>query len=108
MPSQNDLEFQKFDSDGKVKVSLASANLDGSKVNVDDMVTMLRSILIAIANPSYVDKSANAIRNQVQSGTITTVGTVTTIGTFNSWAGDPITRMINLNTWANSCRSLIT
>lgn len=58
-----------------------------------ELIPMLRSILIAIANPSYVDKSANAIRNQIQSGTVTTVSTVTGLTNFGSQGADVLYRI---------------
>lgn len=79
-----------------------------SDIQMSEMIPMLRAILTAIANPSYVDKSANAIRNQVQSGTITTVTTVTTLTNVGTWPGGQLSFTASQNTWANMCRSLIT
>lgn len=62
----------KVGADGKMQVGMT----DNQSV---ELINALRVLITAIANPSYVDKSANAIRNQVQSGTITTVTTVTGI-----------------------------
>jgi hypothetical protein len=84
-------------------------------IQVSELIPIFRALLMAIANPSYVDKSANAIRNQVQSGTITTVTTVTTVstltnitGTFGSFTADHLHRMDNMTAWATNIRSLIT
>ena len=75
---------------------------------LSELIPVFRAILQAIANPSYVDKSANAIRNQVQSGTITTVTTVTTVTNMGTWPGGQLSFTASQNTWANMCRSLIT
>lgn len=47
------------------------------KVQINDVIVILKNVLNAIANPSYVDKTANQIRAQV-TGSLTTVTTVTT------------------------------
>lgn len=73
-----------------------------------ELIPMLRSILIAIANPSYVDKSANAIRNQIQSGTVTTVSTVTGLTNFGSQGADVLYRIQSNTAWAVNIRNLIT
>lgn len=75
------------------------------------IINALRSLLMAVVNPPYLDKSANAIRNQVQSGTITTVTTVTTVTNLTnmgSWPATQLSYTASQNTWANMCRSLIT
>lgn len=77
-------------------------------IQLAELIPVLRSILTAIANPSYVDKSANAIRNQVQSGTVTTVTTVTNLTNFGSFTADHLQRMDNMTAWATNVRSLIT
>lgn len=72
---------------------------------------VLRKVLSAIINPPYLDKSINAIRNQVQSGTITTVTTVSTVTNltnFGSQAADVTFRINSNNAWANNVRRLIT
>lgn len=68
----------------------------------------LDNLMVAIANPSYVDKSANVIRNQVQSGTITIVSVVTALSNMGVWPGGQLSFTASQNTWANMCRSLIT
>lgn len=77
-------------------------------IQMSEVIPMLRTILNAIANPSYVDKSANAIRNQVQSGTVTTVSTVTTLTNFGSQGADVLYRIQSNTAWAVNIRSLIT
>jgi len=94
MPTQSDLEFQKFDPEGRIKVN-------------EDLIPVLKAILQAIANPSYVDKSANQARSQI-TGTLTTVTTVTGITNLGSFSADVLLRNNNVNAWANSCRALIT
>jgi hypothetical protein len=101
------------DTDGIKKITdplPAGANTIGS-VNLTDITVLLRSLLNAVANPIYIDKSANAIRNQVQSGTITTVttvSTVTTLGSLNSYNANQLVQQTSLNAWYNGPRSLIT
>jgi len=76
-----------------------------------NLLPVLRAILYALQNPPYIDKSANAIRNQVQSGTVTTVTTVTNLTNltnFGSMSADTTFRIQTLNTWAVNVRSLIT
>jgi len=82
-------------------------------VQLSELTAVLRSILLAIANPSYVDKSANQMRAQVvvSSGTVTTVGTVTTITNLpviDSYQGRLLMLGANLNAWANVQRRTIT
>lgn len=81
-------------------------------IQLGELIILLRSLMIAIANPSYIDKSANAIRNQVQSGTITTVSTVTNMtnlnGNFGAFTADHLQRMNNMTAWASNIRNLIT
>lgn len=84
--------------------TLANITTPSDNQNVE-LINALRVLTLAIANPSYVDKSANVIRNQIQSGTVTTVGTVTNMGV---WPGGQLSFTASQNTWANMCRSLIT
>lgn len=82
-----------------------------SDIQPSEIIPVLRQILMAIANPSYVDKSVNAIRNQVQSGTITTVTTVTTVTgltNIDSYQGKLLIINQNINAWANCVRANIT
>lgn len=58
----------------------------------------------AIANPSYVDKSANQMRAQV-TGSVTVAST--TISTIDSYQGRQLMLGINNDAWANTCRRLI-
>lgn len=84
--------------------------LNSTDTIIADLTVLFRSFFQSITNPPYIDKSANAIRNQVQSGTITTVTTVTTVtGMTNvdSYQGKLLIINQNINAWANSCRSLI-
>jgi hypothetical protein len=48
---------------------------------IQSIYVALRNIFNAIANPSWVDKSANNVRTAILSGTVTTVTTVTTVST---------------------------
>jgi hypothetical protein len=77
-------------------------------IQLGEFIPLLRSILFAIANPSYVDKAANATRVQVQSGTVTTVTTVTNLTNFGTQSADVTFRINSNNAWANNVRRLIT
>lgn len=69
-----------------------------------ELINSLRLVVQALQNPPYVDKSANAIRNQVQSGTVTTVTNLTNFGT----QGADVTFRVNSNiAWANNVRQII-
>ena len=46
---------------------------------LNQLAIVVKTLQQATVNPPYIDKSANAIRNQVQSGTVTTVTTVTNL-----------------------------
>jgi hypothetical protein len=79
-------------------------------VNLNDIHIILKSMLNVLANPSYVDKSANAIRNQAQSGTVTTVSTVTSVTgmtNIDSYQGKILMIGQNISAWANTVRSRI-
>ncbi len=81
-----------------------------SDIQMSEMIPVLRAILTAIANPPYVDKSANAIRNQVQSGTITAVGTVTTVTgmtNLDGYQAKMLTIGQNISAWSGVVRSRI-
>lgn len=78
-----------------------------------NIVNLFEQLLLALYNPPYLDKSINAIRNQVQSGTISTVSTVTTcntvsnISTIDTYQGRLLMIGTNINTWANTVRRTI-
>ena len=74
------------------------------------LAVVVKALQQATVNPPYIDKSANAIRNQVQSGTITTVTTVTNLTNltnFGTQAADVTYRINSLTAWANSVRRTI-
>jgi hypothetical protein len=122
------LQTAVTDSGGNpMEVALASAQTDGSQktqivdplgntvvpttptdIQLSELIPLFRALLIAIANPSYVDKSANVIRNQVQSGTVTTVTTVTNLTNFGTQGADVTYRINSLTSWGINVRSLIT
>ena len=82
---------------------------DPTDVQLSELIPVLRALILAIANPAYVDKSANAIRNQVQSGTITTLTNLTNInGNIGSFSADHLQRQANITAWAANVRNLIT
>lgn len=74
------------------------------------IILFLKAILMKIAFPSWFDPTANAIRNQVQSGTITTVTTVTTITGLTNLDGYQSKLLVinqNISAWAGVVRSRI-
>lgn len=71
------------------------------------LAVVVKTLQQATVNPPYIDKSANAIRNQVQSGTVTTVTTVTNLTNFGTQAADVTYRINSLTAWANSVRRTI-
>lgn len=73
-------------------------------IQLGEIIPVTRAILMAIANPSYVDKSANQVRSQV-TGTISTVTNLTNMGSFTA---DHMQRMANMTAWSSNIRRLIT
>lgn len=75
-----------------------------------DIFLTLKDLIKSITYPAWLDRSANAIRNQVQSGTITTVTTVTTVtGITNLDGYQAKLQVINQNNgaWAQVVRARI-
>lgn len=88
----------------------AQAILQQIEANTEAMQALcivMKTLQQATVNPPYIDKSANAIRNQVQSGTVTTVTTVTNLTNFGTQAADVTYRINSLTAWANSVRRTI-
>lgn len=78
---------------------------------ISALSVVIKALQQATVNPPYLDKSVNAIRNQVQSGAITSVGTVTTVtGLTNvdGYQGKMLMIGQNMSAWANTVRSRIT
>ena len=73
-------------------------------IQLGEIIPVTRAILMAIANPSYVDKSTNQVRSQV-TGTISTVTNLTNMGSFTA---DHMQRMANMTAWSSNIRRLIT
>lgn len=78
-----------------------------SDIQNTELIILFRQLLLAVQNPPYLDKSANAIRNQVQSGTVTTVTTVTNLTNFGTQSADVLFRLESQNMWSNNVRRLI-
>ena len=60
-------------------VSLATSEDISNK----DIMIALKALILAVANPNYVDKSSNQLRTQVL-GTVTVAGTVTSSTTLTA------------------------
>jgi hypothetical protein len=84
--------------------------------SISDLIYAIKNLIIAIANPSYVDKSANQMRAQVTgsvavSGSLTTAGTVSTVTTLSNidgYQGKQVIIAENINAWSNTVRNKIT
>lgn len=79
-------------------------------IQLSELIPVLRSLITAIANPSYVDKSANQMRAQITGSltTLTTCTTVTNLTNIGSFPADHLQRMNNMTAWATNIRNLIT
>lgn len=81
-----------------------------SDIQPVELIPLFKQLIQSIVYPPWLDRSANAIRNQVQSGTITTVTTVTTVTgmtNIDSYQGKLLIINQNISAWANACRSRI-
>jgi len=90
-------------ADGKIPVEISQEQIIELLNQIVDENSILRGLLYTIANPSYVDKSANQMRAQV-TGSLTTVTNLTNLGSFPA---DHLQRMDNMTAWATNNRSLI-
>lgn len=105
------------DDTASMPVSAASLPLPAGAAQDTSILSLLglwfRALLQAVVNPPWLDKSANAIRNQVQSGTITTVTTVTTVSTvtnmsqIDTYQGKLLMVGQNVAAWAVAQRARI-
>lgn len=100
-----------IDSTGNlVNPSTSENQVDIIKILQENGVRLSPEVLVllqAIANPAYVDKSANQIRSQV-TGSLSTVTTVTNLTNFGTFPADHLQNLMSRNAWANSIRGLIT
>lgn len=73
-------------------------------------------LLLQIARPPWWDSTANSLRVQATSGTISTVSTITTISTVSAltnvsqvdtYQGKQIIINLNMASWELSCRNRI-
>jgi len=74
-----------------------------------ELINAIRLVLQSIANPAYVDKSANQMRSQVTGSltAVTTVTTVTNLTNIGSFPADHLQRMDNMTAWATNVRQII-
>lgn len=89
-----------LEADGSIPVNINNL----PDVQLAELIPVMRAILTAIANPAYVDKSANQMRAQV-TGSVTVSST--SINNIGSFPGDHLQRMDNMTAWATNVRSLI-
>lgn len=73
-----------------------------------DLIILLHQLLNAMVDPGYLDKSINATRQTIVSGTVDTVTTVANITNLGVWSASQLQFDQSQNTWAVMCRSLIT
>lgn len=85
------------------------SNIDPNtgKDQLSELIPVFRELLLVMANPAYVDKSANQMRAQV-TGSVTATVASTTISTIDGYNGKLLMVGINNDAWANTCRRLIT
>lgn len=79
-------------------------------IQLGELIPVLRSLILAIANPSYVDKSLNSIRignNTVTFAANQDIRTVTTVTNLGSFPADHLQRMDNMTAWQTGVRRLI-
>lgn len=72
---------------------------------LSEFIVALRVLSMAIANPSYVDKSSNSLRATI-TATIATLTTLTTLANIDGYQGK-LQVLNNNNAWANVVRSRI-
>lgn len=83
---------------------------EANQLTMLSIIPWLKTILLKIVYPAWYDATANVIRNQVQSGTITTVTTVTTVSGLTNLDGyQAKLQVINQNNgaWAQVVRARI-
>lgn len=103
-------------TDGTQKTQIVDSNnktivpTTPTDIQLSELIPVLRSLITAIANPSYVDKSANQMRAQITGSltTLTTCTTVTNLTNIGSFPANHLQRMNNMTAWATNIRSLIT
>jgi hypothetical protein len=79
------------------------------EISNKDIMIALKTLILAVANPSYVDKSANQIR-AVVTGTVTSSTTVAVSDITLKGTYQPRVEVLsnNLSAWANVVRNKIT
>jgi hypothetical protein len=113
--SEQNMGNTSFDEDFGVN-AVEIVGFDGTvlrRISIDEsgqiqLTNILKILLDVIASPPTTDKSINAIRNTIISGTVDTVTTVTNLTNAGSWNAGQAMFDSSQNTWANMCRSLIT
>lgn len=81
---------------------------DANEAQMAEFIIALRNVLNVIANPVHGDKSNNALRILVVSGTVTTVTTVTNLTNFGTQAADGLFRINTNLAWSQIVRPRIT
>lgn len=97
-------------SSSSSSTQIQNSNSEVINPATDETLNALRKLLVSIANPNYVDKSANQVRVQVNTGSLSGVTTVTTVAgltNIDSYQGKLLMVGINSDAWANTCRRLI-
>ena len=84
------------------------AELDtiGDEISNKDLMIAIKNLLWMIANPTYIDKTANQIRSQV-TGSVTATVSSTSLVNIDSMQGRLLMMNSNINAWSNSQRRTI-
>jgi hypothetical protein len=90
-------------------LSELAAKTESEEIQLTDLLLAIKVLSQAIANPSYVDKSANQLRVQatISSGTVTTVTTVSGLTNIDSFAGRNLMTWQNQSAWGSVVRGRI-
>lgn len=79
---------------------------DFSSFKLREFTIGLQRLFFVLANPPWVDKSANQVRSQV-TGSLTTVTTVTNLSTIDAMQGRLLINGQNMAAWAAVVRTRI-
>lgn len=80
------------------------------EISNKDIMLALKSLILQVANPGYLDKTSNQLRAQV-TGTVTSstaLTSLTTLTNLGSFPGDHLQRQANFTSWQLTVRNKIT
>lgn len=113
LPGSGQVVATKEDATGSHVQMMGVVDPNMVQIDTRDLLVVLKNLINVLANPSYVDKSANQMRAQVTgsvavSGSLTTVSTVTTLSNIDGYQGKQGIIAENINAWSNTVRNKIT